>query len=259
MQALPRHSVRGRRRSARCAGDRRSRMRAGKASRTPAQSLRTARSSASPYGVASTTEDCLYLNVYTPEKISNGQPHLLPVMFWIHGGGARRRRERRLRPDPAGVEGRRRRDDQLPAGRLGFLAHPALTAESAQRRVGQLRPDGPAGGAALGAAQHPALRRRCRQRHDLRRVGRRPEHALAARLAAGGRAVPQGDRRERRLLADAAVARRRGRPGHGVRDAAGLREPDGRLPARAVGLRRSSPPQTASIDGPEPRRLRDAD
>ena len=30
------------------------------------------------------TEDCLYLDIKKPKKISNG---LLPVMFWIHGGG----------------------------------------------------------------------------------------------------------------------------------------------------------------------------
>ena len=38
---------------------------------------------ASPFGEASTSEDCLYLNVYTPPggKIGNR-----PVMVWIHGG-----------------------------------------------------------------------------------------------------------------------------------------------------------------------------
>ncbi len=30
------------------------------------------------------TEDCLYLDIYAPENISE---ELLPVMFWIHGGG----------------------------------------------------------------------------------------------------------------------------------------------------------------------------
>ena len=31
------------------------------------------------------SEDCLYLNVYSPLGANNG--HRLPVMFWIHGGG----------------------------------------------------------------------------------------------------------------------------------------------------------------------------
>ena len=30
------------------------------------------------------TEDCLYLDVKVPKQSS---PQLLPVMFWIHGGG----------------------------------------------------------------------------------------------------------------------------------------------------------------------------
>tara|TARA_Y100000741_G_scaffold325213_1_gene276581 strand:- start:47 stop:433 length:387 start_codon:yes stop_codon:yes gene_type:complete len=30
------------------------------------------------------TEDCLYLDIFTPKEIENKN---LPVMFWIHGGG----------------------------------------------------------------------------------------------------------------------------------------------------------------------------
>ena len=35
-------------------------------------------------GILSGTEDCLYLDIKTPKKKSS---ELLPVMFWIHGGG----------------------------------------------------------------------------------------------------------------------------------------------------------------------------
>ena len=42
---------------------------------------------ASPFGVASTTEDCLFLNVYAPAReVSFATTHPRPVMVWIHGG-----------------------------------------------------------------------------------------------------------------------------------------------------------------------------
>ena len=41
---------------------------------------------ASPYGIASTTEDCLFLNVYTPAAARPVNAKPLPVMVWIHGG-----------------------------------------------------------------------------------------------------------------------------------------------------------------------------
>jgi para-nitrobenzyl esterase len=40
---------------------------------------------ASPFGVASTSENCLYLNVYAPASARGRLGHL-PVMVWIHGG-----------------------------------------------------------------------------------------------------------------------------------------------------------------------------
>jgi len=79
----------------------------------------------SGFGVASTSENCLYLNVYTPAAAGAGTRGL-PVMVWIHGG--------------AFIAGES--DDYNPAGlvrhgvivvtinyrlgALGFLAHPAL-------------------------------------------------------------------------------------------------------------------------------------
>ena len=92
---------------------------------------------AGPFGLASTSEDCLYLNVFTPAREDHhgdwddhDDGRLLPVMVWIHGGAL--------------IVGES--DDYDPAdlvdrevvvvtinyrlGVFGFLAHPALTAES---------------------------------------------------------------------------------------------------------------------------------
>ena len=84
----------------------------------------------SPYGIASLTEDCLYLNVFTPPKTNEGRPHLLPVMVWIHGGGL-------LLGESDGYDPSRLVADDIVVvtinyrlGALGVLAHPALSAES---------------------------------------------------------------------------------------------------------------------------------
>ncbi|MDQ2842818.1 MAG: carboxylesterase family protein [Acidobacteriota bacterium] len=81
-----------------------------------------------------TSEDCLYLNLWTTNLSAN---RLQPVMVWIHGGG--------------NVEGSSQIPPLAPAlarkgvvvvsleyrlGVLGFLAHPALTAESSHRSSG---------------------------------------------------------------------------------------------------------------------------
>ena len=76
-------------------------------------------------GGASVSEDCLYLNVYTPEDSDN-----LPVMVWIHGGafisgsGGEPYDPSRLVAEDMVVVTLNYR-----LGALGFLAHPALTDE----------------------------------------------------------------------------------------------------------------------------------
>lgn len=76
---------------------------------------------------ATTSEDCLFLNVITPAK-SAGEK--LPVMVWIHGGGF-------ITGDPYSPEGDNIAREGIVyvsisyrTGALGFLALPELSAES---------------------------------------------------------------------------------------------------------------------------------
>ena len=55
-------------------------------------------------------------------------------------------------------------------GRLGFFAHPALTAEQPGEPPGNFGLHRPDRRAEVGAGQHRGLRRRSRQRHHLRRI-----------------------------------------------------------------------------------------
>ena len=84
----------------------------------------------SPYGIASLTEDCLYLNVFTPSKTNEGRPHLLPVMVWIHGGGLFLGESDGYDASPLVGEGVVVVTINYRLGTLGVLAHPALSAES---------------------------------------------------------------------------------------------------------------------------------
>jgi len=81
------------------------------------------------------SEDCLYLNVWTPAARAGEK---LPVMFWIHGGGfqagsasePRQDGERLARKGVVVVSANHR------LGVFGFLAHAALTRESGRNASG---------------------------------------------------------------------------------------------------------------------------
>jgi para-nitrobenzyl esterase len=88
----------------------------------------------SPFGNATLTEDCLFLNVYAPNKGGIGE--LRPVMVWIHGGALAVGESNEF--DATKLV---QRDTVVVTinyrlGALGFLAHPALTAESPDHASG---------------------------------------------------------------------------------------------------------------------------
>ena len=144
--------------------------------------------SATAFGKASTSENCLYLNVFTPQhgglwssgrgtsQHSPGRPgRRLPVMVWIHGGAL--------------VTGES--DDYNPAGlvrhgvivvtinyrlgALGFLAHPALADH----------PGGPSGNYGL-MDQQAALRW---VQRNIRGFGGDPRNVTIFGESAGGLSV----------------------------------------------------------------------
>jgi len=81
----------------------------------------------SPFGLASMSENCLFLNVYAPAGSSRGS---LPVMVWIHGGDLTAGESNDY--NPAGLV----RDGVIVVtinyrlGALGFLADPALASRA---------------------------------------------------------------------------------------------------------------------------------
>lgn len=80
---------------------------------------------------SSQSEDCLFLNVWTPSKVQSGER--LPVLLWIHGGAFIQGSGAQPRYDGSELA---RRGVVLVTinyrlGPLGLFAHPTLTAETA--------------------------------------------------------------------------------------------------------------------------------
>ncbi|HEX3766408.1 MAG TPA: carboxylesterase family protein [Kofleriaceae bacterium] len=97
---------------------------------------------AGPFGQGSATEDCLFLNVWAPNPLHDRNRDadrlgLHPVMVWIHGGAL-------VTGESDDYDATRlvEQGDVIVVtinyrlGELGFLAHPALTAESPDHASG---------------------------------------------------------------------------------------------------------------------------
>jgi para-nitrobenzyl esterase len=82
------------------------------------------------------SEDCLYLNVWTPATASAGAR--LPVMFWIHGGGFQAGSASEPRQDGEGLARRGvvAISINYRLGVFGFFAHPELTREASSKASG---------------------------------------------------------------------------------------------------------------------------
>jgi len=90
-----------------------------------------------PYFTQHTAEDCLYLNVFTTNLPGNNGAKKFPVMVWIHGGGNIGGSSQAVPMGPAlARQGVVLVTINYRLGALGFLAHPALTAESPHHASG---------------------------------------------------------------------------------------------------------------------------
>jgi para-nitrobenzyl esterase len=82
-----------------------------------------------PFGNTTLTEDCLFLNVYAPNHDGDGDDRR-PVMLWIHGGALVVGESNEFDASRLVQRGVIVVTINYRLGALGFLAHPALTAES---------------------------------------------------------------------------------------------------------------------------------
>jgi para-nitrobenzyl esterase len=127
-----------------------------------------------PFGIGSTSENCLYLNVYAPHPGSR-PARGRPVLVWIHGGGLWLGEGQDY--DPAGLvaDGAIVVTINYRLGALGFLAHPALAGH----------PGGPSGNYGL-MDQQAALRW---VQRNIGQFGGNPHNVTIAGESAGGLSV----------------------------------------------------------------------
>jgi para-nitrobenzyl esterase len=121
-----------------------------------------------------TSEDCLYLNVYTP-TVRNSHQGGRPVLVWIHGGGLVQEGARNYDGTKLAANGVVVVTINYRLGALGFLAHPALAS----------RPGGPAGNYGL-MDQQAALRW---VQRNIAHFGGDPHNVTIAGQSAGGLSV----------------------------------------------------------------------
>ncbi|MCA1694520.1 MAG: carboxylesterase family protein, partial [Actinobacteria bacterium] len=129
---------------------------------------------ATPFGSASLSEDCLYLNVFAPaDGKHGGDGH--PVIVWIHGGGLSVGESEDYDPAKLVANGTVVVTINYRLGALGFLAHPALAD----------RPGGSTGAYGL-MDQQAALRW---VQRNIRAFGGNPRKVTIAGESAGGLSV----------------------------------------------------------------------
>jgi para-nitrobenzyl esterase len=120
------------------------------------------------------SEDCLFLNVYSPTQHASGASGR-PVLVWIHGGGLEQDGARNYDGAKLAADGTVVVTINYRLGALGFLAHPALAS----------RPGGSAGNYGL-MDQQAALRW---VQRNIARFGGNPHNVTIAGQSAGGLSV----------------------------------------------------------------------
>ena len=134
------------------------------------------------------SEDCLYLNVWTPAKSPRDR---IAVLVWIYGGGfnAGATSEPNYSGEKLAQRGVVLVSIAYRVGRLGFLSHPDLSAESRNHVSGNYGLLDMIAGLQWVRKNIARIRGRSPSRDHFRRIGRgnRGEHAV--RVAVSERAV----------------------------------------------------------------------